>query len=59
MLFCIIKPRSYITSRDKTRNHLKKAVQVYEEGEGLLSILQAARLYIVLKTTLYNKKYGR
>ncbi len=42
-------------SRDEARERLKEAVQVYKEGENLLSISQAARLYVVSKTILYNK----
>ena len=59
MPFCVIKPGSCITLRDEARNRLKEAIQAYKEGEGLLSILQAAKLYVVLKTTLYNKIYRR
>ena len=58
MPFCITKPGSCTTSRDEARNYLKKAIQAYKEGEGLLSILQAARLYVVSKTTLYNRIHG-
>ena len=59
MPFCVTKPGSHITLRDKARNRLKEAVQAYEEGKRLLSILQAARLYVVSKTILYNRIYGR
>ncbi len=59
MPFRVTKPRSRTTSRDEARDHLKEAVQAYEEGEGSLSILQAAKLYVVSKTTLYNRIYGR
>ena len=45
--------------RDKARDRLKEVIQAYKEEEKLLSILQAAKLYIVLKTTLYNKIYRR
>ncbi len=38
---------------------MKKVVQVYKEAEGSLSISEAARLYAVLKTTLYHKIKGR
>ena len=46
-------------SRDEARDRLKEAVQAYEEGEGSLSISQAARLYVVSKTTMYNRINGR
>ena len=59
MPFRITKPGSRTTSRDEARDRLKEAVQAYEEGERSLSILQAARLYVVSKTTLYNRIYGR
>ena len=55
MPFYVTKPGSRITLRDEARDHLKEVVQAYEEGEGLLFILQATRLYVVSKTTLYNK----
>ena len=59
MPFCITKPGSCTTSRDEARNCLKEAVQAYEERKKLLSILQTARLYVISKTTLYNRIYGR
>ena len=58
MPFCITKPGSYTTSTDKARDRLKKVVKAYKEGEGLLSILHAAKLYVVSKTTLYNRIHG-
>lgn len=39
MPFCITKLRTCTILRDKARDCLKKAVQTYEEGEKLLSIL--------------------
>ena len=59
MPFCVTKPGSRTTLRDEARDHLKKAVQAYKEGKESLSISQAARLYMVSKTTLYNRIYGR
>ena len=59
MLFCVTKLGSCITLRNKARDHLKEVVQAYKEGEQLLSILQAARLYVISKTTLYNRIYRR
>ena len=59
MPFYITKPGSHITLRDEARDHLKKILQVYEEGEGSLFILQAAKLYMVSKITLYNRINGR
>lgn len=59
MSFYVIKPRSCITSIDKAKKRLKKTVQAYKEGERLLSILQAAKLYVISKTTLYNRIYRR
>ena len=59
MPFRVTKPGSRTTSRDEARDRLKEAVQAYEEGEGSLSISQAARLYVVSKTTLYNRIHGR
>ncbi len=38
---------------------MKKTVQVYKKTNGFLSILKAARLYTVLKMTLYHKIKGR
>ncbi len=55
MPFRVTKPGSGTISRDEARDRLKEAVQAYEEGEGSLSISQAARLYAVSKTTLYNR----
>ena len=59
MLFRITKPGSCIILRDKARDCLKEVVQAYGKGERLLSILEAARLYVVSKTTLYNRIHGR
>ena len=56
MAFRVTKSGPGTTSRDEARDHLKKVVQAYEEGERSLSISQTARLYVVLKTTLYNRK---
>ena len=58
MPFYIIKLGSCTTLRDEARDRLKKAVQDYEKKKRLLSILQATRLYIVSKTTLYNRIHG-
>lgn len=59
MPFRVTKLGSCTISRDEARDRLKEAVQAYEEGEGSLSISQAARLYVVSKTTLYNRIHGR
>ena len=59
MPFRVTKPGSRTTSKVEARDRLKEAVQAYEEGKGLLCILQAARLYVVSKTTLYNRIHGR
>lgn len=53
MPFRVTKLGSRTISRDEAIDRLKEAVQAYEEGEGLLCILQAARLYVISKTTLY------
>lgn len=58
MLFYITKLGSYTTLKDEAKDRLKEAIQAYEEGEGLLSILQAVKLYVIPKTILYNKIYG-
>ena len=58
MPFWITKPGSYVILRDKSRICLKEVVQVYEKGKRLLSILQAAKLYVISKITLYNRIYG-
>ena len=59
MSFCITKLGSRITLRDKARDRLKEMVQAYEKGERLLFILQAARLYVISITILYNRIHGR
>ncbi len=59
MPFRITKPESRTSSREEARDCSKEAVQAYEDREVLLSILQAARLYVVSKTTLYNRIHGR
>ena len=59
MPFRVTKLGSRTISRDEAIDRLKEAVQAYEEGEGLLSISQAARLHVVSKTTLYNRIHGR
>lgn len=58
MPFCITKPWFYAPSRDKARDCLKKAIQTYKKKK-LLFILQATRLYKVLKTIFYNRKNRR
>ena len=55
----VTKSGSRTTSKDENRERLKDAVKAYEEAEGSLSITQAARLYVVSKTTLYHRIYGR
>ena len=55
MPFRVTKPEAGTTSTDEARARLKEVVQAYKEGEGSLSISQAARLYVVSKTTLYNR----
>ena len=57
--FRVVKSGSWTTSRDENRERLKNAVKAYEEAEGSLSITQAAKLYVVSKTTLYHRLQGR
>ena len=57
MPFCITKPGSFTPSKDEARNYIKKKVQAYKKEKRLLLILQITRLYVVSKTTLYNKIY--
>ena len=47
------------TSREEARERLNDAVKAYDQAEGLLSITQAARLYVVSKATLYRRINGR
>lgn len=58
-LFRVKKSESRTTSKDESRERLKDAAKAYEEAEGSLSITQAARLYVVSKTTLYHRIQGR
>ena len=57
--FCITKSRSRPTPTNKARERLNNAVKAYDQAEGSLSITQAARLYMVLKATLYRRINGR
>ena len=57
--FHITKSGWHTYSKDEVRERLKEYVQVYEEAEGSLSILEAARLYAVSKTTLYHRIKAR
>ncbi len=57
--FRVTKPGSRITSKDETRECLNHTIHLYEQAEGSLSITQAAKLYAVLKATLYRKINGR
>lgn len=59
MPFRVTKPGSGTNLSGEAKDCLKEAVQAYEEGEGSLSISQAERLYVVSKTTLYNRINGR
>ena len=52
--FCVTKPVSHITSRNEARERLNNAIKAYEQAEGLLSITQAARLYVASKATFYR-----
>lgn len=58
-LFRVTKSGSRTTSKDESRERLKDAVKAYVEAKGSLSITQAARLYMVSKTTLYHSIQGR
>ncbi len=53
--FYVTKLGWYTASKDKVRERLKEAVQVYEKEKRSLSISEAARLYAVSKTTLYHR----
>lgn len=56
--FCVTKPGSHINSRDKTRECLNHAIQLYKQAERSLLITQAAKLCAVLKATLYCRING-
>ncbi len=58
MLFCVLKSRSDINSRDNVRDCLKEEIQAYKKRKKALSILQAVSLYVISKITLYNKING-
>ena len=45
----VTKPGSRTTSKDETRKRLTHAIEAYEQAEGLLSITQAVKLYVVSK----------
>lgn len=55
MPFRVTKAVPGTISRDKARDRLKEEVQAYKEEEGSLYISQAPRLYLILKTTLYDR----
>ncbi len=57
--FRVTKPESRITSKEEARERLNDAIKAYEQAEGSLSIMQARRLYVVSKATLYRRIYGR
>ena len=57
--FRVVKSGSWTTSKDENRECLTNAVKAYEEAEGSLPIIQAAKLYVVSKTTLYHRLQGR
>ncbi len=54
MLFCVIEPVVDTILRDEVRDCLKEVVQAYKDQERSLSILQVAKLYVVLKTKPYK-----
>ena len=54
--FRVTKPRSRTTSREEARERLNDAIKAYQ---GLLSITQAARLYVVSKVTFYLRINSR
>ena len=56
--FQVTKSQFHTTLKDKARQCLQQTVQAYEEVKRALSITQAAWLYTVSKTTLYNKING-
>ncbi len=57
--FCVTKPGSHTSSSNEARASLNDAIKAYQQDEELLSITQAARLYVVSKATLYRKINGR
>lgn len=57
--FCVTNLGFGNSSRNKAREHWKYTIEGYEQAEGLLSIIQAARLYIISKTILYHRINGR
>lgn len=57
--FRVTKSRLHTTSKDEARQRLQQTVQAYEEAKEALFITQAAWLYAVSKTTLYNRINGR
>ena len=57
--FRVSKSQLQATLKDEVRQRLQQAVEAYEEAEGALSITQAACIYAVSKTTLYNRINGR
>ena len=58
MLFCVIEPIIDTILRDEVRDCLKEVVQAYKDQKRSLSILQVAKLYVVLKTKPYNRING-
>ncbi len=56
--FRFSKLRLQATLKDEVRQRLQQAVEAYEEVEEALSITQAACIYAVSKTTLYNRING-
>ena len=56
--FRITKPRSRPTLRKETRERLNNAIKTYNQAGGLLSITQAAKLYMVSKAILYHEMNG-
>ena len=57
--FRVVKSGLQTTSKEENRERWKDAVKAYEEAERSLSISQAAKLYVVSKTTLYHRLQGR
>lgn len=57
-MFCVTILESGNSFRDKARKHSKYAIKSYEQDEGLLLITEEAKLYMILKTTLYYRING-
>ena len=57
--FCVTKPESHTSSSNEARESLNDAIRAYKQDEELISITQAAMLYVVSKGTLYRRINGR